>query len=317
MASIGSPKSKLFRHIRGAQLTVFSLFHARLKDYRDILLNCTIFWVLLWFFSTLIPAIIYFFIDFLKLTPETTSSGFQDLGEQFIETLKACEVIHLLISGGEENSFVFLAIIAYTASAIITGYIFIAILRPKRVVTFANKVALTTKSNGSYLVFRFATSGSELYDLRAELDFSPEDARENPLAPDKDHIVFKLPNNEGSYSELRGVHELYFPLDSESRNDSKCDGSKHNDECRGIPSSVFPNSGNQPSAILRIIAHTANGHPVNASKEFILSKDASDVVRGDFAETLWCFTRGCFEGEKLYDFRNFNSIELSDSSSSN
>lgn len=225
-----------------------------------------------------------------------------------------------MLQGEGGGAFGILNIISYTTWSIISGYIFISMLRPKRVITFSKKVALTTKSNGSYLVFRFATSGSELYDLRAELDFSPEDARENPLAPDKDHIVFKLPNNEGSYSELRGVHELYFPLDSESRNDSKCDGSKHNDdECRGIPSSVFPNSGNQPSAILRIIAHTANGHPVNASQEFNLSIGTSEetVIRGTFAETLQICKWDRSKKEKLYDFRNFNSINCGDSTSSN
>lgn len=313
MTSNDSLKSGFFfRYIRIFQLYIFSVTSVRWLDYGCFLIKVLFLWVGIWGLTSFLTQQAPIFISLLStFTIVRIDIFFALFLDNLIQTLQSCDFIHLMLQGEGGGAFGILNIISYTTGSIISGYIFISMLRPKRVITFSKKVALTTRSSGRYLVFRFATSGSELYDLRAELDFSPKDARENPLNPDKDHIVFKLPNNEGSYSELIGVHELYFPLDSDSRNDSKYDGSKHNEECRGIPSSVFPNSGNQPSAILRIIAHTANGHPVNASKEFNLSKDANEetVVRGVFAKTLQDYNWGCFKGEKLYDFRNFNSIE--------
>lgn len=105
----------------------------------------------------------------------------------------------------------------------------------KRVITIADKISLTTvhttsavdaddkgrdrgKVDDRCLVFRFATGGSELYDIKAVLDFADETARINPIDPRINHPVFEIPEGNGTYSELLGVHELYFPFNTKTKN---------------------------------------------------------------------------------------------------
>ena len=170
-------------------------------------------------------------------------------------------------------------------------------------------------------MFRFATAGSALYDMKAELDFSTASAQENPLDPRENHSVFELPGNkEESYSELIGVHELYFPFDSKPKGDPK--DKTLQSAYEDIIKSDYSHLEKRPSAKLRIIAYTADGYPLNESKDFDLVKSTKEegkweevAIKGAFAKTLRSFKWHCLSGEKRYYLKYFNSIDKDDPSS--
>ena len=223
------------------------------------------------------------------------------------------EFVRLMIQGESEGGVRIEKIIAHTAGAVISGYFLIEMLRSKRVITIANKISLIpgpTKAggergvDGGYLVFRFATGGSGLYNIKAVLDFASKDAWINPTDPRKDHTVFEIPE-KGAYSELIGVHELYFPFGIIAKDGTRLSDIYNNPD-------AFIDSEKRPelSATLRIIACTANGAPVNASKPFyIYSKDAktNPVIEGEFEPTLLKNTR-FFKNHSRYHFKHFNEI---------
>lgn len=242
-------------------------------------------------------------------------SIFQKAAEFVTCVINRNEFVRLMIQGEGVGSVLIEEIIAYTAGAVISGYFLIEMLRSKRVITIANLISLIPgptivggerEVDGGYLVFRFATGGSGLYNIKAVLDFASMDAWINPTDPREDHTVFEIPEN-GAYSELIGVHELYFPFDTKSKDGSD---TKLGDFYKKPGDFINPEKIPELSATLRIMACTANGTPVYASRHFnIFSKDAktNPVIEGDFVPTLQNNTR-YFTNHSRYHFNHFSEI---------
>lgn len=330
MVSINSLRKGFAFRYRRLQLYRFSVIHGRWKDYLFFLVKVFALWFGIWVLTALIPALLTSIPNSIKIAGEfeafltgAISFDAQSFISQYTQSLQDSWFIQLLIEGSNERDFGIFNIVAYSAGSIITGYLLIAMLRPKRIISISNKFALTTLDTDGrqYLVFRFATAGSALYDMKAELDFSTASAQENPLDPRENHSVFELPGNkEESYSELIGVHELYFPFDSKPKGDPK--DKTLQSAYEDIIKSDYSHLEKRPSAKLRIIAHTADGYPVNESKDFDLVKSTKEegkweevAIKGAFAKTLRSFKWHCLSGEKRYYLKYFNSIDKDDPSS--
>lgn len=222
MTGSNSLRKGFVTRYRKLQLYLFSVIHERWKDYLLFLVKVFALWFGIWVLTAILPALFTSIPHSIRIAGGfeaffngSLSFDSQNFINQYNQSLQDSGFIQLLIGEGDERVIGIPNIVAYTVGSIITGYLLIAMLRPKRVIAISNEFALTTIDGRQYLVFRFATAGSALYDIRAELDFPTESAAENPLDPRENHPVFMLPgSNIGSYSELIGVHELYFPFEA-------------------------------------------------------------------------------------------------------
>ena len=307
-------------------LYFFSVGHGRYKDYISFLFKVLGLWFIIWLITShLLGLLCLALLSTVDDTPyfDFAISTLHSIANTINCWINSDKFIPLLIQGTEGGYVDFFDIIAYTAGAIISGYLLIKMICSKRIITIADKIALTTIHSNSddnaaddkkikddkCLVFRFATGGSTLYNIKAVLDFADEDARNNPIDPRIDHPIFEIPNGNDAYSELIGVHELYFPFDTKPKNGcGKTLGEFYTEHTNSNASNNMAGL----SATLRIIANTASGIPVNSSNDFsifIEENRRNIVIEGEFKPTLQT-NRRYFKHYKRYHFKYFNEVEL-------
>ena len=128
-------------------LYFFSVTHGRWKDYALFLIKFLGFWLFVWIITSPILglfclALLTTIDQFLSIDIFTTS--IMSIATSFNDLINSNELIRLMIQGAEGANIGIVDFIAYSAGAIFSGHFLIEMIRTKRVITIADKIALTT-----------------------------------------------------------------------------------------------------------------------------------------------------------------------------